>query len=89
MPETKRLRVFAGPNGSGKSSIIQKLLSTEVQKGVTLDFGIYINADDIAKELYTKGCDFGVYKLKVSEADFFELCSSSGLLNGEFTEETL
>lgn len=48
---TKRLRVFAGPNGSGKSSIIKKILNTDVQKGVKLDFGIYINADDIAKEL--------------------------------------
>lgn len=87
MSITKRLRIFAGPNGSGKSSIITKILSTEVQKGVTLDFGIYINADDIAAKLRTKGCDFKVYKLDVSENDFFELCSNSGLLNAEFTEE--
>lgn len=87
MSEAKRLRIFAGPNGSGKSSIIKKILSTEVQKGVTLDFGIYINADDIAVKLRAKGCDFKVYKLDVSENDFFELCSNSGLLNVWFTEE--
>lgn len=38
------LTVVAGPNGSGKSTLINHL----IKKGV--DFGRYINADDIARE---------------------------------------
>ena len=38
------LTVIAGPNGSGKSTLINHL----IKKGV--DFGLYINADDIARE---------------------------------------
>ena len=39
-----RLLVVAGPNGSGKSTLIQFLMKSG------LDFGHYINADDIARE---------------------------------------
>jgi len=39
-----RLRVFAGPNGSGKSTILNQI-KTKV------DFGVYLNADDIEAEL--------------------------------------
>lgn len=38
------LTVIAGPNGSGKSTLIEHLM----RQGV--DFGTYINADDIARE---------------------------------------
>lgn len=38
-----RLRMFAGPNGSGKSTI-KSLLSPEL-------LGVYINPDDIQKEI--------------------------------------
>ncbi|HPS62997.1 MAG TPA: hypothetical protein PLK82_08045 [Bacteroidales bacterium] len=55
---TKRMRVFAGPNGSGKSSIIKNVLKTKVGKGKTLDFGIYINADDLAVLLLRSEVDF-------------------------------
>ncbi|MDQ3108697.1 MAG: hypothetical protein M3R17_02290 [Bacteroidota bacterium] len=43
-----RLRVFAGPNGSGKSTII-KSVSEYKERNIPLDFGVYVNADDIAK----------------------------------------
>jgi predicted ABC-type ATPase len=49
--ETLRLRIFAGPNGSGKSSIINSIRNYTKDNGTPLDFGIYLNADDIAKEL--------------------------------------
>lgn len=81
---TKRLRVFAGPNGSGKSSIIRKILNTEVQKGVKLDFGIYINADDIAQELLKNGCNLSKFEIVFDEKEFFEIVSSSGLINEDF-----
>ena len=44
-----QLTVIAGPNGSGKSTLIEFLM----QSGI--EFGNYINADDIAKTLETKG----------------------------------
>lgn len=81
---TKRLRVFAGPNGSGKSSIIKKILNTEVKKGVKLDFGIYINADDIAQDLLKKGCNFSNYQIDFLEEEFYEIVENSGLINASF-----
>jgi len=84
---TKRMRVFAGPNGSGKSSIIKKILNTELQKGVNLDFGIYINADDIAKDLEKKGCFFPKYQVNFIEDEFHKIVNESGLINEKFTKE--
>lgn len=83
----KRLRIFAGPNGSGKSSIIEQILNTEVQKGTKLDFGIYINADDIARELSTNLCNFSKFTINFIESEFYEIVNRSGLINQEFTQE--
>ncbi|MES0489394.1 MAG: hypothetical protein ABUK01_05335 [Leptospirales bacterium] len=44
----KRLRIFAGPNGSGKSTLYQNF-PPEIKRG------IYVNADDIEKELRENG----------------------------------
>lgn len=44
---THRIRMFAGPNGSGKSTIKSVISSTLL--------GIYINPDDIEKELRVQG----------------------------------
>ncbi len=82
---SKRMRVFAGPNGSGKSSIIKKILATEVKKGVKLDFGSYINADDIAQDLLKKGHDFSKFNINFDEKEFFEIVSDSGLISKDFT----
>lgn len=41
--QVPRLRMFAGPNGSGKSSI-QSVIGREL-------LGVYINPDDIEKEI--------------------------------------
>ncbi|WP_300687964.1 hypothetical protein [Chryseobacterium sp.] len=86
---SKRMRVFAGPNGSGKSSIIKKILTTEVKKGVTLDFGSYINADDIAQDLLKKGHDFSNLKITWDQNEFYEIVVASGLINNEFTFDNL
>lgn len=83
----KRLRVFAGPNGSGKSSIIKKILNTEVQNGIKLDFGIYINADDIAVDLQNGGCDFTKYSINFSRSEFLQIVLNSGLINSDFSEQ--
>lgn len=47
MAESKpRMILIAGPNGSGKSTLTNKLMSEG------LDFGIYINPDEIAARLH-------------------------------------
>lgn len=45
--QVPRLRMFAGPNGSGKSSI-QAVIGREL-------LGVYINPDDIEKEIRERG----------------------------------
>jgi len=44
---TPRLRIFAGPNGSGKSTF-KKMLRQEL-------LGVYINPDEIEKEIRDLG----------------------------------
>lgn len=78
------MRVFAGPNGSGKSSIIKSILNTKVGKNKTLDFGIYINADDIAVMLKSNGVDFASYKVEVSIDSLIYIAKNSGLINNAF-----
>jgi predicted ABC-type ATPase len=80
----KRLRVFAGPNGSGKSSIIKRIRDTKVENDRTLDFGNYINADDIASDLRQCFFDISKFDIKFSLSDFFDVANSSGLLNDAF-----
>lgn len=57
---TKRLRVFAGPNGSGKTTIVNDLKNK-------IKFGVYVNADDIEKEIKTtKSLNFKNYNLSIT-----------------------
>lgn len=79
-----RLRVFAGPNGSGKSTVIKSIRESEVG-GRKIDIGIYINADDIAKELTRNAFSFKAYELKPDENSFFDFATVSGLINEKFT----
>jgi predicted ATP-binding protein involved in virulence len=56
----KRIRVFAGPNGSGKTTIMTDLRNR-------IPFGVYVNADDIEKELHENGSvDLSQYSLAVT-----------------------
>ena len=84
-PEQLRLRIFAGPNGSGKSTVIKYIRSVKVE-GHRLDFGYYVNADDIAEQLRSSGFSFNSFKLKVSKKDFHSIALASGLVNSGFTE---
>lgn len=59
-----RIRVFAGPNGSGKSTIIHKLRET-------INFGAYLNADDIERTLSNKGfLNIDNYNLNLIQEDW-------------------
>ena len=46
----RRLRILAGPNGSGKSSVYSNL-----ERSGGFNWGIYINADEIEKQLKENG----------------------------------
>lgn len=80
-----RLRIFAGPNGSGKSTIINAVRKYRV-KEIPVDFGIYINADDIAYLLWNKGVNFDAFEIKVKDNEFVDIVLQSGLIGKKFTE---
>lgn len=66
--------MIAGPNGSGKSTIINSISSQ-------FNTGIYLNADDIEKELKEKGeIDLNVYGIKEIESNEFNLFSRNHTL---------
>ncbi|HTH55056.1 MAG TPA: hypothetical protein VL728_03370 [Cyclobacteriaceae bacterium] len=84
--ETLRLRVFAGPNGSGKSTIIQAVRDYKI-KEIPIDFGVYINADDIVLQLREGNFKFSTYEVSTTRAEFIKLTIASGLLGNEFSEK--
>jgi predicted ABC-type ATPase len=80
-----KLRVFAGPNGSGKSTVIDFIRNYKVNEK-NVEFGYYINADDIASALKTKeGFSLKQYDFEAMVDEFNQIVSESGLLNKEFT----
>ncbi|HUX84076.1 MAG TPA: hypothetical protein VMV20_02500, partial [Chitinophagaceae bacterium] len=81
-----RLRVFAGPNGSGKSTVIERIRKKRVARKA-IDFGFYINADDIATALRKKGFSFDPFGIKVTPKDFQVIALASGLINDDFPSE--
>jgi predicted ABC-type ATPase len=60
----KRLRIFAGPNGSGKTTL-KSVLKKEY-------LGVYINADDIEKEIKDKELNFDEFNVKVTDGKELE-----------------
>ncbi|HCL84044.1 MAG TPA: hypothetical protein DIC22_08710 [Chitinophagaceae bacterium] len=80
-----RLRVFAGPNGSGKSTVIEFIRKQKVN-GRKIDFGHYINADDITRDLMKDGVSFSKYHIKTTPAEFNDYAVSSGLINKGFNK---
>jgi len=83
-----RLRVFAGPNGSGKSTIIQSI-KDYTSAGRPIDFGVYINADDIAQDLQNDSFSFSAYEINPPEGNLYAFAETSGLLNENFTRDSL
>ncbi|MFU8926052.1 zeta toxin family protein [Acinetobacter puyangensis] len=68
MAKVPRLRMFAGPNGSGKSTI-KEIIPIKI-------LGIYLNADDIEKQLReTPQFDFSVYDLHIDADAFLDFLS--------------
>lgn len=83
--KTLRMRVFAGPNGSGKSTIINSIRDHRVN-GIPVDFGIYINADEIAAQLRKGTFTFNLYDVKVTRNEFVSEALESGLIGEHFGE---
>ena len=80
------MRVFAGPNGSGKSTIINSVRSHKVN-GFPVDFGIYVNADHIARDLQKGNTSFKKYKVVISQDEFVDIALDSGLIGEKFTKK--
>ena len=71
--KTPRLRIFAGPNGSGKSTI-KDVLNDEL-------LGVYINPDEIEKEILTYDfLDFDLYNIKADKEETISFFEHSTLL---------
>jgi predicted ABC-type ATPase len=84
--DTLRLRVFAGPNGSGKSTIVDSVREYKAN-GHPIDFGIYINADEIAVALRKGEFSFAPYQIQATKKEFELIVYDSGLLGDEFPEK--
>lgn len=54
-------------------------------KGQPVDFGIYVNADEIARSLRDGQFDFDNYEIQTTRNQFIEAAIESGLINEEFT----
>ena len=80
---TPRLRVFAGPNGSGKSTI-KDVISKEL-------LGIYINPDEIEKEIKQYNfLNFDHYEIKTTKDEILDFFDKSILLrNMDLIEDTM
>lgn len=83
MAKTLRLRVFAGPNGSGKSTMYTKVREAVVN-GRPVDMGVYVNPDEIARQLKEEGSfDFTRYGMSANETELSRFGRKSGLLASE------
>jgi len=80
-----RMRVFAGPNGSGKSTVIEHVKNYKVN-GRPVDFGYYINADEIARSLRESSYSFTQFDFTTTDSEFSATARASGLINSAFTE---
>lgn len=82
------MRVFAGPNGSGKTTIINAVKAYRI-KEIPVDFGIYVNADDIAGELRDGNFSFKKYGITTTRQKFIDAVLQTGLVNEDFSENEL
>ena len=80
-----KLRVFAGPNGSGKSTVIKYVRKYKVNSNL-IDFGEYVNADDIAASLKENDFSFNQFHITVFGEEFRDVALASGLVNASFDQ---
>ena len=80
-----RLRIVAGPNGSGKSTVTKFIRKQKVNSR-RIDFGFYVNADDISITLAKENIQFKKYGITTTTKEFKAFALTSGLINENFTE---
>jgi predicted ATP-binding protein involved in virulence len=80
------MRIFAGPNGSGKSTVIEQVRKY-TSNGIQIDFGYYINADDISLELCRKGFSFAPFDINIHNKEFRNIVFASGLINKDLLKK--
>ena len=80
------MRVFAGPNGSGKSTLVD-LVKRAQERGRNIDLGVYVNADDITRDLLKHRFRFRKYKVAARRAEFHDFALNSGLIGTRFTAQ--
>ena len=78
--------MFAGPNGSGKSTIIQAVRAYRVNT-IPVNFGLYINADDIARSLRDNTFDFSEFEIRPTYDQVIQIAQESGLLANSFSTD--
>ena len=79
---TPRLRMFAGPNGSGKST-----LNTVISEAL---LGVYVNPDEIEKELKQSGLlNLSSYKVASDEDAVISFFNAHPLLQKEGMNDTV
>lgn len=87
MSYQQRIRMFAGPNGSGKSTMLEHFEKELSQKLL----GVYLNADDIEKNIKDEGgkFDFTKYQLIVSKEKIQKYFDESELLKNADLEDEI
>lgn len=79
------MRVFAGPNGSGKTTIFKGLL-----KGKNVSMGIFVNADEIEKDLKLKKIlDFNQFHINVNQDELIQFFQYSKFAPTKRNEKNL
>ena len=71
-----------------KVPLYKSVRSTSID-GNNIDFGMYINADDIASALLLNKFSFYKYKVKTGKSEIVAFADRSGLLADDFTQELL
>jgi adenylate kinase len=65
--------------GSGKSTVIKFIRKQKVD-GRKIDFGYYINADDLAADLRKGGIKFSRFGIRTARNEFKAIALASGLI---------
>lgn len=81
MSRIPRLRMFAGANGSGKSTLLNELKKNNFSNSKKVSLGIYINPDDIEREIKERGyLNLADYQIKTDAVSVLSFFNDSTLL---------
>lgn len=58
-----------------------------LSEGLPIDFGVYINADDIARLLREQYLEFSAFRVSTKPSEFIRISLASGLINSSYSEK--